>query len=328
VRRFICWILLAVGAFAPAAGVSAQGEAGSIGLRLLEAPTGRRDDPRARSYIIDHVHPGGSISRKVGVKSTSNKQVRVTLFSGAARLVRGQFVPSEGADTNELATWTTISPEAIDVPPGDEVVATVRIAVPRDASPGERYGVAWAQLPKSTPESGGPSQVNRVGIRIYLSVGPGGEPASDFVIDSLVAQRIKDGTPVVVARVRNIGGRALDLSGSLRLVNGPAGLSAGPFPAKLGTTLGLNQSAPVTIHLDKRLPDGPWDAKITLRSGLVDRSASATISFPESQGAAEPVKVVPPSSGWLTIVLGVLGALVLLFVLLLFLRRRRRERVD
>ena len=171
--------------------------------------------------------------------------------------------------------------------------------------------------------------MNRVGIRIYLSVGPGGEPASDFVIDSLIAQRIADGTPVVLARVKNTGGRALDMSGSLRLTDGPGALSAGPFPASLGTTLGIGQTAPVTVRLDKQVPDGPWDAKITLRSGLLERSASATIRFPRGEGTSQPVK--PGSSGWLTKALAALVALALLIVVFwLLVRRRRREdlRVD
>jgi hypothetical protein len=48
----------------------------------------------------------------------------------------------------------------------------VTIRVPRDAAPGERYGVVWAET-RAGPDSGdGITQVNRVGIRLYLSVGP------------------------------------------------------------------------------------------------------------------------------------------------------------
>ena len=50
------------------------------------------------------------------------------------------------------------------------------IAVPRDAAPGERYGVVWAEVRAAAPAAGGITQVSRVGIRIYLSVGPGGRP--------------------------------------------------------------------------------------------------------------------------------------------------------
>lgn len=324
-RRLIGCVLLVVGALAPTTGVSAQARAGSIELRLLEAPSSRRHDPRASMYIIDHVHAGDSISRKLGVINRSSRTVRVELYSGAAQLVGGEFVPNAGSGGNDLASWTTISPTAVNVRPFGEAVAAVKISVPRDASSGERYGVAWAQLPTSSPSGGGTSEVNRVGIRTYLSVGTGSEPASDFLIDSLIAQRTRDGAPIVVARVRNTGGRALDMTGSVRLSNGPGSLSAGPFPAKLGTTLGVGQTERVAVPMNNHLPDGPWDAQIELRSGLLTRTASATITFPHDPGLAAPVKVKPSPSGSSKNEPAMLVALLVLLVLLLvwILRRRR-----
>ena len=105
------------------------------------------------------------------------------------------------------------------------------IAVPIDAAPGERYAVVWAET-RSTPSEGGITQVNRVGIRIYLAIGAGGPPAADFTIDSLTAIRSADGRPMVVATVHNTGGRALDMSGTLELSAGPGGLSAGSVPGR------------------------------------------------------------------------------------------------
>ena len=173
------------------------------------------------------------------------------------------------------------------------MTATVTITVPRDAAPGEQYGVVWAEARSAPIAGGGVTQVSRVGIRLYLSVGPGGPPAADFTIDSLTAKRSPDGRPTVLASVHNTGGRALDMNGTLRLSAGPGGLSAGPFPATLGTTLAIGDTEPVTIALDKRLPAGPWDARITLRSGLLERSARATITFPDT-GASPPVNTTSP----------------------------------
>jgi len=62
------------------------------------------------------------------------------------------------------------------------VVAT--IAVPADASAGERYAVIWAQV-KTPNKTTGITTINRVGIRIYLSVGSGGGLASSFEIINL-----------------------------------------------------------------------------------------------------------------------------------------------
>ena len=118
------------------------------------------------------------------------------------------------------------------------------ITVPSDAAPGEQYGVVWAEARSAPVAGGGVIQVSRVGIRLYVSVGPGGAPAADFTIDSLTANRSADGQPTVLATVHNTGGRALDMSGTLQLLAGPGGLSAGPFPATLGTTLAIGDTEP------------------------------------------------------------------------------------
>jgi hypothetical protein len=89
---------------------------------------------------------------------------------------------------------------------------------------------------------GGLTQVSRVGIRLYLSIGPGGAPASNFDIVSMTADRDSTNSAMVQASIHNTGGRALDLSGALALSDGPGGLSAGPFPITLGTTLGIGQT--------------------------------------------------------------------------------------
>jgi hypothetical protein len=138
----------------------------------------------------------------------------------------------------------------------------------------------WAQTRSAAPAGGGITRVSRVGIRLYISVGTGAAPASNFTIDSLTGKRSPDGQPAVVASVHNTGGRALDMSGALQLSHGPGGLSAGPFAANLGTTLAIGATEPIMIMLDKQIPDGPWHVLVTLRSGLLERSARAIVDFP------------------------------------------------
>jgi hypothetical protein len=92
----------------------------------------------------------------------------------------------------------------------------------------------------------------------------------------------------VLAMVRNTGELALDMSRSLRLSAGPAGLSAGPFAPTFGTTLAIADTEPVTIQLENQLFAAPWDATVTLQSGLIQHTAYATITFP-SVGASPPV---------------------------------------
>lgn len=316
--------LVVLSAAAPVAAAPAQEEnPGGIGLRLLDAPVSAKDDPRARIYIVDHLTPGTVIERRIEVANTTGTAQEVALYPTAASIDDGTFIGAAGRDANELSSWTTVTPDTTSVPADGTSTAVVRIAVPGDAAPGEQYGVVWAEARSGDAAGGGVIQVSRVGIRLYVSIGPGGAPAADFEIEALTAERSDDGAPVVTATVRNTGGRALDMKGTLHLTNGPGGLAAGPFPADLGSTLAIGASESVRVVLDERLPDGPWDAEITLESGLTERSAQATITFPAT-GAAAPVDAseaatTPPTA----LILGA-GAALLLGAGTWAIRRPRR----
>jgi hypothetical protein len=298
--------------------------AGGIGLRLVDVPANTRVDPRAQIYVVDHLAAGTVITRRIQVSNTTASTVHVNLYAAAAAIANGTFQGAAGRIPNDVSTWTSVVPGVADVPADGRATALVSLTVPRDAAPGERYGVVWAEA-RSVPQvGGGITQISRVGIRLYISIGAGRPPASNFAIKSLTAERAPDGRPNIVATVQNTGGRALDMSGTLRLSAGPAGLSAGPFPATLGTTLGVGDSAPVTIALDKRIPAGPWDAAITLRSGLLERSARATITFPAS-GSARPAKTTSIRPPWSRRAIADLVVLVAFGIpaWLVALRRRR-----
>jgi hypothetical protein len=185
----------------------------------------------------------------------------------------------------------------------------------------------WAELASNGT---GITTVSRVGIRMYLSVGEGAEPTSDFRVDTLAAQRGSDGAPAVQAQVENTGERALDMSGTLTLRDGPGGISAGPFAASLGTTLGVGGRSPVSVLLDRDLPAGPWTARLTLRSGELERAAEAVITFPDTSGsAASPVqaKNLPVSKDPKILVPVATGLIGLAALLLLLWRRRTRDDV-
>ncbi len=155
------------------------------------------------------------------------------------------------------------------------------IKVPADAPPGEQYGVVWAEIRSDPKGSEGVVQVNRVGIRIYLWSGPA-ERRRPTSPSALTAARSTDGRPTVLVTVHNTGGRALDMNGALRLHDGPSGLTAGPFPATLGTTLAVGDEGSVTILLDKELPAGPWDAQIMLKERFAQTHRTSRASlFPK-----------------------------------------------
>jgi hypothetical protein len=226
-----------------------------------------------------------------------------------------------------------VSPATVDLQAGKSAAVTVLIHVPPTVPKGERYATIVAELP-APPQASNPSVsiATRVGVRVYLDVGAGGEPASNFAISTLTAARDKDGTPVVSAQVTNTGGRALDLGGRLQLSGGPGGLRAGPYDVQVPRTLGIGESGDVTVALDKQTPVGPWLAKMTLRSGYVQHAVTGRLSFPRSAGtAAKPVKAhaVPLAKNRNVLVPVAIGLILLLAIgLALWLFWRRRNRHD
>lgn len=317
---------MVAGVFAPVA----QAAPAHVGLtiQLLDGPASLEKDPRAHAYVIDHVVPGATFVRHVAVYNDTGAAQHILIYPDAAAIDRGSFIPAPGHSSSELTDWITVTPSSVDLQQGQRVTASVAFNVPKDASRGERYGVVFAELPAKPTE--GVSLASRVGVRVYLDVGSGGAPPSDFAITTLTGARDPDGFPLVTASVKNTGGRALDMSGQLWLKNGPGGLSAGPFPAQLGTTLGIGQEEPVTVKLDKRLPAGPWLAHLELQSDLIKHAAEATITFPTQAGTVGKTvkaKAVPLTKNKqvLGIVAGSIIGLVLVGILIfLFLLWKRR----
>jgi hypothetical protein len=306
--------------------VNAAGSpSGRFGIRLMEAPVSRRDDPRAQVYIVDHLPPGAVIHRRIEISNSSPRELRPWLYSGAAAVGGDRFTFAPGNTPNELSRWISVDRPSFAIPPHTRTQVRATVKVPRQASSGERYAVIWAQVASPKDAKHNVSLVHRVGIRVYLDVGPGGEPASDFEVQGMIPGRAADGRPQLQAMVRNTGHRALDLNGTLTLSDGPGSLRAGPFLATPGTTLAPGEGGPVMVTLDRRLPAGPWKADLHLYSGRVKRSANAVITFPAA-GVGREVKA-RSSVGRLAVV-GLAALAVPASVGLLVFVRRRKSRLN
>ena len=169
--------------------------------------------------------------------------------------------------------------------------------------------------------------MNRVGVRMYVSIGPGGASRSSFAIGSLSAERSENGAPLVAAIVHNNGPRALAISGNLTLSNGPGALRAGPLPVRLESGLAPGDSRSVIVRLDERLPRGPWRAQIRLRSGLIEHSAVATITFPALVDVTKPptASIAPAQPPYPMFVIVSLLVLLTISIALLSIRRGRNS---
>ncbi|MFB9833025.1 hypothetical protein [Actinoallomurus acaciae] len=305
----------------PAAGDT--GSPGRFGIRLVDAPVARRHDPRARTGIVDHLAPGTTIRRRVEVVNMSRTPQNIQLYAAAAAITNHKFTVSPDRTPNELSRWISPGESAVTIPPWEHRTTRITINVPPTASKGERYAVIWASDTAPPDSRHNIGATNRVGIPVYLDVGPGGEPPSDMRIERLTPARAKDGRPEIVAQLHNTGGRALTISGTLWLSDGPGGLRAGPYAAERGVALAPGESAPVAVILDRRLPKGPWKARLTLQSGMLTRTVSAPVTFPDSGigraillASATRAYAIPAAAGLLFA-----GATTFLVY-----RRRRRSR--
>lgn len=289
-RSLIATVVLLAGTLVVPASVAFAQESPDgtgLGIRLTEAPVALSDDPRARVAIVDHVAQGSTFTRRFEVVNDTPGALDPSVYVAPARIRNGSFSIAEQGARNDITRWTSVDRSTLHLASRASAKVELTISVPTDAEDGEYYGAAVAEV---RPQGAGVTVASRVGIRIYLSVGKGKAPKSDFELTRLTASRLDDGRPLVTAKVRNIGARALDMTGDLKLSNGPGGAKAGPFPAELGTTLAIGATDDVRVVLDKDSPAGPWDAVLTLRSGTIERAVKARITFPEIGGGPEDIE--------------------------------------
>ena len=313
-------LALAAGTVVPAAGASAgvnpppAASPQRFGIRLVDVPVSEAKNPRALRYIIDDLPPGTVIHRRIMILNQEAHRAHFTVYADAAQIKKGYFIGDAGATRSELTGWIRIRHRRVTLPAQSSVMDLVTIRVPRHATRGEHYGVIWVQQVAHARTARGTelSEIARVGVRIYLAVGQGGALPTDFAITSVSGHLSAQGQPLITASVRNDGGRAVDLAGTVRLTGGPGGTSAGPFQVHQIITLAPGQSGTVTFMPSKRLPSGTWQARVALVSGLTTRTVSATIQFSGKRaGTSEGLPIM-------------IGAAVLLLGVAILVRLRRR----
>ncbi len=319
-RSLLTGLLTAFFLFVPAAASNADdpAPAGGIGIRLLDISEATQNDPRAQSYIVDNLPPGSAIERRLEVQNSTSERQNVAVYASAAEVKDGSFAALSRESQNELTGWTSVDTPTVDLASGESAEVTVRIAVPADAAEEEQYAVLWAEVRSEPSPDAQVITASRVGIRVYLSVGPGNGPAAGFTIGPLQAGRSGDGAPQVTAEITNTGGRALDVQGELALTNGPGGLSAGSVLVDSTVTIRPGETAPVSVSLAPELPPGQWHARLDLKSGLAAAQAEADLTF--SDAAA-----VEPEGGYRTAITAAVVLVLLLSGAAAWLVRRRRS---
>jgi hypothetical protein len=319
-------LVLAVGTLSPAAFAAVHRPVSpaphQFGVRLVDVPVDEANNPRALRYIVDYLPTGTVIHRRILILNQEPKTAHFTVYADAAQIAGELFTGDAGATRNELTGWISVQHRAVTVPPDTSVTDLVTIKVPQGATRGEHYAVIWVQQAAYVRAANGfgVNDVARVGIRVYLAVGRGGAPPTNFTITSITAHRSAAGWPSIVAHVDNTGGRAVDLNGTARLTGGPGNSAAGPFRAQQIITLAPGQSGNLTFGPPKNLPNGPWQASITVVSGLTTSTATASIQF-----AALVAHPGLSLLAWLGIALAALAVIGAVMALILARRATRRR---
>jgi hypothetical protein len=195
------------------------------------------------------------------------------------------FSFDDGRAQNELSRWTRVDRSSLQLAAGTATIVTVVVEVPNNATRGERYSVVWAAV--RAPGAMSVRRVNRVGVRMYVSVG--GAHAPRFTVSTPTVGRSASGAPRVRATIHNTGMSTIAVSGSLTLSGGPGGLRIGPVPVRLGRPLAPGSTRRVTLQLTDQLPRGPWRLELALASGSTLHRVRAIAKFP---GAATSGTVV------------------------------------
>jgi hypothetical protein len=260
----------------PSAGVN------GIGVRLVDAPTSSATNPLARTYIAGAFPAGAQLTASVEVSNTTTRPQTISIYAAGARVRAGVFSFAAGRAENELSRWTDVSRSRLRLRPAGTTIVKVHVRIPANASRGERYSVVWASV--NAPGALGVRLVNRVGIRMYLSVGGAVAPA--YEISTPRASRTPSGGPRVSSIVTNTGQSTIVVSGVLTLSHGPGGLRVGPFPFGLSRPLAPGASRRIAVQLTSQLPRGPWRVVVALTSGTTRHRAITTMTFPARAGEA------------------------------------------
>jgi hypothetical protein len=297
--------LLVCGLVVPAAAAAAPPAAG-IGVRLLAPAGASLSNPLARSYIVARLSPGDVITRQVEVTNTTAATRQVAVYAAAASAPGGVFRFAPGHVQNDVSSWTQVGTPQLRLDAGSIARELVTIRVPAQAVRGVHDAVVWAETSSPAPTGGGVTLVNRVGIRIYLTIDGSGAASPAFRISALLATRQADGSQLISAHVNNVGKGPLSVSGEVTLGQGDAsGLRAGPFSLAASEPIMPGRSQLVTARVPASVPPGRWRARMLVTSGTVTHTTTATLTL--AGPAASPAK---PDRRWL-IAAAVLAALLL-----------------
>jgi hypothetical protein len=152
------------------------------------------------TYYLASIEPGHTVDRHLRVGNSTPDPLTAKVYVGAATNHRDQFQWGDGHAQNALTRWTTVRPASATIPSQRAVDVTVTIHVPDGVQPGKHYAVVWAELPRSDT-----GVVNRVGMRIYLTVTKPTDSKTGLVVTIAVLLLLALAVSAIVLAARRRG---------------------------------------------------------------------------------------------------------------------------
>lgn len=312
-RRTVLAVLLTAAAFGSSAlPADAQSQpTGEFSLRPVRPATAPARD---RSYVVRTVRPGVELTDRLEAVNLTGAPLDLSLAAVDSVVgPDGSFAP--GTERTAEGAWLEVTPAQVRIPARGTAPVELRIRVPADAAPGDHIATVVAQK-AGAPSGGGVQFVQRVGVRVYLTVErrQGGVGARSFELRALRWV----GAPkarAFEAEVVNNGDLLVEPLGTLTLRRGDLGADT-DVPV-LGT-VPAGEARALRLTVPGELEPGRYEAHLRLRDVQGGPEQEQRVSFTVG-------KESPDDDAGFPFAAALIAALCLAAAVLILLRFWRRK---
>ncbi|HVF75962.1 MAG TPA: hypothetical protein VM938_13030 [Acidimicrobiales bacterium] len=244
-------------------------------------------EARDRSYVVRTVEPGAEFSDRLLAVNLTDKPIELDVAPVDATITGdGQFAP--GTATQADGRWLTVTPARVRVPARGTTPVSVRVKVPADAAEGDHIAAVVAQKAGPPTGSGNVQLVQRVGVRVYLTVqsAAGESGRTGGLARTFEFKDLRWAGDAFEVDVQNTGDLLVEPLGTLTISRG--GLDGSTDLPVLGTVPPREQRT-FKVPPPKPLEPGTYDARMKLRlvQGGADQERSLTFTFDGALKAAD-----------------------------------------
>ncbi|MEI8232826.1 MAG: hypothetical protein WCG44_03715 [bacterium] len=253
-------------------------------------------------------NPGSTVTNTIRLENMKSSPVRLAVDRRNFTAVGedGSIGLTEDQGTFSLASWISVDPADVIIPPRSTRTFTFTIKVPLNAEPGGHFGsLIFRTVPENTLTGSGASVAQEVGALILLRIA--GATVENAKVESFAAAKsfYEYGPVVFEERVKNLGNVHLKPSGNITITN-LIGQKVATVPLETKNVL------PGAI----RKIEGTWDTK--WRAGQYTATAVMIYGPQNTQLANVATFIVFPYRFALIV-------LVVIFILFTFVYRSRRR---